>query len=125
LSSFQIENTPVIATSTTTINSSNIKRNSSSTRAIVSILFTITNNKKNDLTRIQVDFSFEDMCIISNLKYLLLNRASARSFLNHIFVIHCFLGTVPPLTNPLTASQAAAKEIQKQDLVTQTAGQSK
>ena len=41
--------------------------------------------------------------------------------LNGIFVI----GAVTPLTNPLTASQAIAKEMQKQDLVNQTAGQSR
>jgi hypothetical protein len=63
--------------------------------------------------------------IVLNVKPLLSNRTSARSFLHHIFVTVCSLGTATPLTNPLTASQAAAKEIQKQDLVTQTAGQSK
>jgi hypothetical protein len=64
------------------------------------------------------------ICIILNIKPLLSKTASA-NILNHIFVIVCFLGTATPLTNPLTASQAAAKEIQKQDLVTQTADQSK
>jgi hypothetical protein len=58
-------------------------------------------------------------------KLFTFEQSFCKIFLNHTFVIHCFLGTVTPLTNPLTASQAAAKEIQKQDLVTQTAGQSK
>jgi hypothetical protein len=52
-------------------------------------------------------------------------KSFCKIFLHHIFVIVCFLGMATPLTNPLTASQAAAKEIQKQDLVTLTAGQSK
>ncbi|PSN29264.1 Serine/threonine-protein kinase 36, partial [Blattella germanica] len=42
-----------------------------------------------------------------------------------VIVFIYFAGAATPLTNPLTASQAMAKEIQKQDLVNHTAGQSK
>ncbi|XP_021914869.1 serine/threonine-protein kinase fused isoform X2 [Zootermopsis nevadensis] len=57
-------------------------------------------------------------------------RLTWPQLLEHPFVKNGVLilkeeGAATPLTNPLTASQVMAKEIQKQDLVNQTAGQSK
>ncbi|PSN39585.1 hypothetical protein C0J52_18754 [Blattella germanica] len=57
-------------------------------------------------------------------------RLTWPELLEHPFVKNKVLvlkeeGAATPLTNPLTASQAMAKEIQKQDLVNHTAGQSK